>query len=181
MTNWSEIVRQHGPLVWRTAYRLLSNEADASDCFQDAFVSAVKLSRRETIHNWSAILKRLATARALERLRKRYHDANRSEAWPDAPVSDERSPDPSQKVLDGEIANNIREALTQIDVQQSEVFCLIVLEDFSYRDVAKQLGISVNHVGVLLHRAKHKLQNLLANHNPSFPGESRARQSNGHS
>jgi hypothetical protein len=38
MTDWSQVVQEHGPLVWRTAYRLLGNEADAADCFQRAFV-----------------------------------------------------------------------------------------------------------------------------------------------
>ena len=40
MTDWSQIVQEHGPLVWRTAYRLLNHEADAADCFQRTFVSA---------------------------------------------------------------------------------------------------------------------------------------------
>src|SRR5262249_50765402 len=31
MTDWSQVVQQHGPMVWRTAHRLLNNEADAAD------------------------------------------------------------------------------------------------------------------------------------------------------
>ncbi len=30
MTEWDRIVDEHGPLVWRTAVRLLGNEADAA-------------------------------------------------------------------------------------------------------------------------------------------------------
>ena len=71
MTDWSHIVRQHGPMVWRTVRRLLRHEADAADCFQRAFVSALELSRSDVILNWAAFLKRVATARAIECLRQR--------------------------------------------------------------------------------------------------------------
>ena len=163
MTDWSNIVRQHGPLVWNTAYRLLSNDADASDCFQEAFVSAWKLSRRETVRHWPALLKRLTTARALERLRGRYRQADRYEAWPESPMIDDGTPDPSQRATQEELADQLRRALTQIDSQQAEVFCLCVFEEQEYRAVAEQTGLTVNHVGVLLHRAKKSLQDLMSN------------------
>jgi RNA polymerase sigma-70 factor, ECF subfamily len=71
MTDWSQIVREHGPAVWRAAYRLLNHDSDAADCFQRAFVSALAAANKRPIHNWPALLKRLAVARALERLRQR--------------------------------------------------------------------------------------------------------------
>ncbi len=161
MTDWSDIVRQHGPLVWKTAHRLLSNDADASDCFQDTFVSALELSRKEPIRHWPATLKRLTTARALDRLRGRYRHAERSEAWPDTPLADDQVPDPSQRALDAEVADQLRVAFSQIDARQAEVFCLSVFEEFGYREIAAQLGLKVSHVGVLLHRAKKNLQDLM--------------------
>ena len=45
MIDWPHIVQEHGPIVWNTVSRLLDNEADAADCFQDTFVSALNLSR----------------------------------------------------------------------------------------------------------------------------------------
>lgn len=161
MTDWSDIVRQHGPLVWKTAHRLLSNDADASDCFQDAFVSAWELSQREQIQNWPAALKRLTTARALERLRRRYRHAARNEAWPDTPLPDSRIVDPDQRAIDNEMAQQLRVALSQIDPQQAEVFCLVIFEEQAYQQVANQLGLTASHVGVLLHRAKKCLQDLM--------------------
>ena len=180
MTDWLAIVREHGPLVWRTAYRLLGNESDSNDCFQDTFVSAVKLSRREEIGSWPAVLKRIATVRALEQLRKRYREANRNEEWPDVAFVDQLAPDPSQVTLNREIANDVLRALSKIDQQQAEVFCLIAIEDFSYREAARQLDITVNHVGVLLHRAKHELQRLLIHHAPTLAEQFRTRNNDGH-
>src|SRR5262249_36846323 len=75
--DWSQIVQQHGPLVWTTVYRLFRHDADAADCFQRTFLSALVLSRNQTIRNWPGILKRLGTARALETLRQRLRQGQR--------------------------------------------------------------------------------------------------------
>ena len=60
MTDWPTIIRDHGPLVWRTAFRLLNDHADASDCFQRTFMAAVELSERVAVRSWPAVLKRVA-------------------------------------------------------------------------------------------------------------------------
>ncbi len=63
--DWQMIVKKHGPAVWQTAYRLLGNNTDAADCFQETFVSALEVSRRQRVRNFSALLVRLATTRAI--------------------------------------------------------------------------------------------------------------------
>ena len=67
MTDWQSIVQEYRNLVWQTAYRVLGNETDAADCFQEAFISALEVDRRERVRNWAALLRRLATTRALDR------------------------------------------------------------------------------------------------------------------
>jgi DNA-directed RNA polymerase specialized sigma24 family protein len=48
------------------------------------------------------------------------------------------------------------------------VFCLVCIEELSYREVAEQLGLTVNHVGVLLNRARAKLSEKLARVFPEY-------------
>src|SRR4051794_35257622 len=84
MPDWDAIVGQHGRLVWRTAYRLLGNDADAGDCFQETFLSALTAARRERIENWAGFLRRLATTRALDRLRRRLGQSGRGGHLSDA-------------------------------------------------------------------------------------------------
>ena len=69
MPDWQEILSRDGGAVWQTAYRYLGNRADADECFQEAFLAAFKFSRHHEVTNWRAILKRLAAARAIDRLR----------------------------------------------------------------------------------------------------------------
>jgi len=159
--DWQLIVRKHGSAVWRTAYRLLGNEADAADCFQETFVCALEVSRRERVRNFSALLARIATSRAMNRLRQRIRESQRNSKpaeWATVPSG---NPGPADQVQGRELAVKLREALGQLPPQEAEVFCLRCLNDMSYRQIGKELGIKANRAGVLLHRARAKLRGIL--------------------
>jgi RNA polymerase sigma-70 factor (ECF subfamily) len=166
MTNWPEIVEEHGPLVWRVGYRLLNQDADAADCFQRTFISALELSRKEAIHHWPALLRRLATSRALELLRQRHRQAERFQPL-GAEMLPSRTIEPGQEAVANELAENLRTALAELDVRQAQVFCLSCLEGCAYEEIARQLDITVNHVGVLLNRARAALRESLQSYAPA--------------
>jgi RNA polymerase sigma-70 factor (ECF subfamily) len=177
MADWPQIVAQHGPAVWRTVSRLLRNAADAEDCFQNAFVAALELSRSQEVHNWPALLKQLATRRALERLRRRYREKRRSSPL-DGPSRNGqplhgldglngKSVGPDEAAEANELVEQLRVALTRIDKRQAEVFCLGCLEDMPYAEIADRLAISVSHVGVLLNRARAALRRELKAYQPA--------------
>lgn len=158
MANWQEILSQEGAVVWQTAYRILGHRADTEECYQETFLAALEVSRREVVRSWRALLQRLATARAVERLRRRRaREEVRDWDSVQSPV-----PSPSQTAEERELAQRLREALAQISPKQAEVFCLHCLEGWSYQEIAQQLGLSVDAVGVALHRARKRLQRLLA-------------------
>ena len=54
MTNWDAIVANEGPLVWRVLWRLLGQREDVEECFQETFLAALMLSRREAVGCWPA-------------------------------------------------------------------------------------------------------------------------------
>jgi len=167
MTDWSQIVQQHGPLVWRTVCRLLQHEADAADCFQRTFISALEMERTEEIRNWPGLLTRLAIARALERRRQRQRESSRLTTIPEDCVVDRKVIKPGQAAEAAELAEHLRNALAELDERQAGVFCLACLNGLSYQQIAEQLGITVNHVGVLLNRAKASLRERLRSHEPA--------------
>lgn len=163
MNDWAEIVEQHGPDVWRTAYRLLNDQNDASDCYQETFLQAVEYARRRTVTCWPAMLRRMATSRAIDQLRRRYRANSRYESLSlltDEPIGDERAPDASAQLR--ESMEQLRKALAEISPAQAEVFWLSEVEMLSHADVGAHLGVSPQQVAVLLHRAKQKLRKLLA-------------------
>ena len=161
MIDWQLIVKKHGPAVWQTAYRLLGNYADAADCFQETFICALELSQRQRVRNFAALLARLATARAIDRLRRRFANPQVCVDAADLAAVPDTSFDPQQQAQTHELAIRLRKALSQLPPQEAQVFCLRHLNDMSYRQIAKELGIKKNTAGVMLHRAKKKLRDLL--------------------
>lgn len=160
MPDWKEILNVKGPAAWRAAYRITGNRADADECLQQAFLGALEYARRVRVRDWDALLRRLATARAVDRVRERCRgSAGPVPDWESIPAPDAAA---SRDLEDAELADRLRSALTRISPRQAEVFCLHCLEDFSYEEIAQQLTVSVAAVGVHLHRARERLRELLA-------------------
>jgi RNA polymerase sigma-70 factor, ECF subfamily len=161
MIDWDAIVAREGPSVWRTVYRIVGHRADAEDCFQETFLAALSVWRRESVAHPHALLQRMATARALDRLRRRYRRAARERGAADWEHLSDRGIDPSQLAESAELSARLREALGALPFRQAEAFCLFYLDGCDYQQIAAHLQGSVNAVGVLLHRARHRLKDLL--------------------
>ena len=159
--DWNTIVNQNRRQVWRTAYRLLGNDADAADCFQETFISALKVAQRQVVRNWPAMLHCLATTRALDRLRQRMRQKERFETIPQWSAVNSNQPEPEQYAQAAELNDRLRQALTKLPEKQARVFCLRFLDDLSYRQIARQLNLKTDAVGVLLQRARAQLRKLL--------------------
>lgn len=158
--DWPTLIAEHGPLVWRTAWGLLRNQADAADCYQQTFLAAVEWAAREPVRHWPAVLRTLATRRALESLRRRKRPAEFTEA------ADPGSIDPLAAAAGGELAARLRQALAEIDPAQAEVFCLVDLDGHTNQQAAEMMGVTANHAGVLLYRARAALRERLAAFDP---------------
>lgn len=161
-TDWTAIVREHGAAVWRLARRILGDEADAGDCFQETFVAALSASRAAPVANWPGFLRRLCTARAIDLLRRRIRDRRRSADLAVAEPLAAAGTDPADTLAGRELAARLRAALTALPRQQAEVFTLAVVEQVPHAEVAALFGLTPNHVGVLVHRARARLRELLA-------------------
>jgi RNA polymerase sigma-70 factor (ECF subfamily) len=159
--DWQTIVDKFGPQVWTTAYRLLGNHADASDCFQETFLSALEVSKRERIRNFPALLTRICTTRAIDQLRQRIRNHQRN--IPDADMESIADVDrhPGAQIGVEELSAQLQEAIAQLPEQEAQVFCLRHFNEMSYKQIAKQLGIRLSKTGVLLHRARKRLRDLL--------------------
>jgi RNA polymerase sigma-70 factor (ECF subfamily) len=166
MHDAEDIIRRHGPVVWRTVWRLVGrpgHDADVADCFQDVFVAALHAGRRGPVRNWEALLRRIATAKALDvlraRLRRRDRTLESDDAWDTlgAPV------DPPHAALErAEVAAELRDALSHLSPHEAELFCLRHLEDMSLEEIADATGMTPGAAGVALHRTKAKLRDRMA-------------------
>lgn len=159
--DWNSITEQHACVVWQTAYRLLHDQADAADCLQETFLAAFELAQRQRVRNMRGLLLRLATTRAIDRLRqrtRRSREASGCEDWQQFACS---RPGPEAEAQSEELAAQLRHAIGQLPPQEANVFCLRYFNDLSYREIARELGIKTGAAGVLLHRAKMRLRQFL--------------------
>jgi RNA polymerase sigma-70 factor (ECF subfamily) len=165
--RWEGIVDRHGPLVWRCAYRLLGHHADAADCYQDTFVAALAVARRATVRHWPALLRRIVRTHAIDRLRQRSIRGVRVPIESDVDVdaasaARSRVPEPSQAAEARELRDAVRAAVAQLPQRHAAAFTLTCFEGMSHDEAAVVLGVSTNNVGVLSHRARVRLRELLA-------------------
>ena len=159
--DWQAIVAEHGPAVWRTARRLLGNNSDAADCFQDTFLAALEVAQRQRVRNVAGLLVRLATTRAIDRLRQeRRRDRHQAHAQAQ-PRRSSAAADPAGQAQRRDLADQLRQAVGELPPQEAKAFALRYFEDMSYREIAEELGIRTNTAGVLLHRAKGRLRAML--------------------
>ena len=123
--------------------------------------AAVAFSRREVVESWGALLHRLATARAVDRLRQRQRRNTRQEMV-DFEFVGGGEAEPYQNAQAGELSERLRTALGRLPQRQAEVFALHALEGWKHDEIARQMQITCDAVGVLLHRARARLRELLA-------------------
>jgi len=163
LTDWKSTIEEHGPRVWGIVYRILGNEADASDCFQEVFVTAVQTSRRQKIRNMEAFLSVVATQRSIDLLRKRKPRFRLHRVNVDCQMLESTKPAPVTDIQTKELSEQLRVALSRIPQQEADIFCLRLLNEFSYRQIADEMKLNENYVGVLINRARQKLRELLKN------------------
>ena len=153
----SRVVEAYGPLVWRTLCRLLRADDDAADdCFQETFLEFLRQAKQAVVERPAGLLIRIATRRAIDRIRKRAADRGRFRSVDEGDAASVI--DPSLTAIGEELGHALRLALVELPEQQSAVFVMTQLEQMSHEAVAQAMGASPNHVAVLLFRARAALQ-----------------------
>jgi RNA polymerase sigma-70 factor (ECF subfamily) len=155
LTDWERMVREHGPMVFGTAWRILGHAADTEDVVQDVFLEAYRL-RAGTVRCWPALLRRLAACRAIDRLRQRrtvlsLNGLNVAGNGHDAEAA----------AIGKELAERLRQAVADLPEREAEIFCLRYFEDLPNQRIAEILSIHPGAVGAALHKARAKLEALL--------------------
>jgi len=160
LTDFNAIVEAHSDAVWRTAYRLLNNYEDALDCYQEAFLTAKRLSCNQEVRHWRTMLQRIAMRKALDMLRRRYRGekalGNLARSSPGCSALDS----PDARCQGEELRDQVRRALATLPAQQAEAFWLRHIEQLTPNEVAELMDIESGHARVLVHRAAVRLRTL---------------------
>jgi len=152
------LFQQYHRMVYRTAYRLTSNNSDAEDVLQTVFLRLASRNLTEQpLEHAEAYLRRAATNAALDMIRQRKNVANDSEQWLDlraAPSIEQ----PEHQVWVKQAATWLRGAVAGLSEQAAEIFVLRFFEERGNAEIAEIVGSTTNTVAVTLHRSREKLR-----------------------
>jgi len=162
------VLRDYGTSVWRLVVRIVGNDGhDAADCFQQAFVElASRQKRSNDVRDMGAFLKRIATARAIDVVRRRIRERARSPVSDVGLIASPRQSEPDARAEIDELLDAFRAALCELPKPQAVAFFLTQIEDIPHDKAAEVIGVTENHLRVLLHRARAALRAQLESHNP---------------
>ena len=153
-----ELYRKHGAEVYRYAYGVLGNRADAEDMTQSTFVNALAALERgeqpRTPGNWL-----ITIAHNVARERFRCSQARPTEVSFDVDSIEARSGAGDDAVSLVELT----QALGRIPAPQRSALVLREFEGRPYAEIARILGITVSALETLLFRARRSLAEELEN------------------
>ena len=167
---FAELVEKYKQPVMNLVYRTLRDETEAEDLAQNVFLQVYKSARRyESRARFSTWLFTIARNLCLNEIRRRSrHPADsieeshaEHEDQPRQQFEDKSSVAPPEKLLHGELAQKIEEALAELPENQRTAILLCRQEELSYEEIARVLGCSLSATKSLIHRGRETLKEKL--------------------
>ena len=175
---FNTLVEEYQSPIYNLAYRMLTDTAAAEDIAQDTFVTAYRKLHQFKGGNFRAWLMRIAANFCRDYMRSAQVRRNVSlEALVEQPsfvvVSNGTSPE--DFTLRRELAEVLQATLTTLPEDQRLAVVLVDVQEFSYEESAKIMGIPVGTVKSRLSRGRLALRDRLLSQRELLPAEFRLR------
>jgi RNA polymerase sigma-70 factor (ECF subfamily) len=175
--DWSAALAEHSRWLRTVVLARVGDFAAADDVMQEVSTSAVakghQLRDPDRIGPW---LYRLAVMAALQYRRRqgrRRKLINRFVERQPPAETDSRECNPLDWLLAGERQVLVRKALNELSPRDAEILLLKYTEDWSYRELAEQMGLSESAVEARLHRARQRMRRALTAADPTIANDIR--------
>ena len=159
--DFGRLVERHSRALYRTAYRMTGNAADADDVVQETFLRAYRYRDRfESPDGSSPWLFRIASNYAVDLLRRRnrWKQSEIDEAGGPLPSS---APDPDRLLRSDEISRTVQERMAALTPNERVAFTLRHYEGMPLKEIAEIMDIRVNAVKNHVFRAVRKMRAAL--------------------
>jgi RNA polymerase sigma-70 factor (ECF subfamily) len=156
-----ELVDRHSQIMFKTAFRLTGNEADADDLVQEALLRAYrKLDRFDGRSQFSTWLYRITVNCGMDLMRKKSRRSARA-AMDEGVVLDTVATDdprPDRLALSGEIGRAVEGVLETLSPMERAAFVLRHFEGRSIAEIGGLLGARSSATKHAIFRAVKKLR-----------------------
>ncbi len=164
--DFDALYRAHYGRVFALCLKLLGSRPQAEDAAQEAFVRAYRcLNQYDTGQPFGRWVGGIAGNHCIDLIRRRAREPGLF-ADPAPEDGDAGSAGVLDALVDAEQETQLRDAVAALPDKYRVPIVLAYFNDWSYDRIAAELGITRNHVGVLLLRGKRALRRALP---PSDP------------
>jgi len=156
IAEFNGLVADHGPAMYRLAYRLVGDRHEAEDLVQEAFRSAWK--SRNLFRPDGGSRAWLSSI-----LRRRAADHWRSPR-PPAVVADNQRLEietPGDDPCRDELTDEMQRALDQLPPELKETLLLVVVAELTHQEASDMLGVPLGTVLSRVSRARNRLREYL--------------------
>ena len=162
---FNELWQAHSKRILRITYRITKNREDAEDAVQDSFLNAfLHLHSFDGRSSFSTWLTRIAINSALMVLRKRGYATElsideRGDRGPSEIANlRDRDPNPEAHFAQNEREETLRDAIRSLRPTIRRAVELHKLQEYSLKETAVLMGLSVTAAKSRLHHAKAELR-----------------------
>ena len=159
---WGTLYHDYAPAMFRFCRRALPTREDAEDATMDIFIKLKKnLAQYDPTRSFSAWLYKVAANHCWDILRRRkVRQDKETEDVDNVPLE---HPDPSalDKMIEERSSEEVRKALGKMGARARMALVMRYYSDMTYDEIADELGVRRQFVGVVLLRARHELRAAL--------------------
>jgi RNA polymerase sigma-70 factor (ECF subfamily) len=160
-SDWiSGLARDHARRLAAIARREGMSAVDALDVVQDAFHTLLSRDDLRSSPELAARTLSVIVRNAARNQRRRHHRA-REHVDVDAAAITARDPSPDQALEQAVTTAQLVGCMAKLGDVHRHIVTLRVLEELSGEEAARKLGLTANHVAVLLHRARKQLEQCM--------------------
>lgn len=132
-------MRRHGPELVTMLWRILGNEQDVCDAYQDTFLQLAHYEARQKPQHIKAYIFRTASNVAMSMLRHRVSEKKR---WFNALIAKYRTSSPENEFDSRYLLDVLRYCIAQLPPHLRNVIMLRDIAELSYTQIGKILGIT---------------------------------------
>ncbi|QGY45553.1 sigma-70 family RNA polymerase sigma factor [Maribellus comscasis] len=164
------LIEKYKKLVYNTIFRIVGNQHDAEDIFQEVFLQIFKscqhVKNEEDLTMW---IYKIAYNKSISFIRKKNPAKAENQQVPKS--SDQSfgsnyidNETPARKLEQQEAVSHLFRLIDELPESQKKVLLMHKFEGFSQKEICERLKLSATSVESLMYRAKKNLKNRLTDY-----------------